>query len=106
MKALIVFLIFITSAWASEWKDSKIPYPYQDVQKDYDNKILLLNRGESALQARIDLIRRAKSTIEVEYFIFKTDVSGKIIARELVEASKRGVKVRILVDKLGAGSDL
>lgn len=103
MKALIIYLVLLGTAWsASEWEKATIPYPFYDVQTSSDNMILLLNRGEAALQARIDLIRRAKYTIEVEYFIFKTDVAGKIIARELIEAAKRGVKVRILVDNLGS----
>jgi putative cardiolipin synthase len=38
----------------------------------------------------------------MEYFIFNPDTSGKIIMQELVQAAKRGVKVRILVDKSGA----
>lgn len=59
----------------------------------------IVNSGVAALYARIDMIRRAKSTIELETFIFSTDTSGKILMRELAEAAKRGVKVRILVDK-------
>lgn len=79
-----------------------VPYPFYDKQTGLLNEMTVINRGELALQKRIDLIRKATQSIEVEYFIFKTDMSGKIIARELVEAAKRGVKVRILVDKLMA----
>lgn len=103
MKAVILYIVLLGTAWSSsEWDNSPIPFPFHDVQKTEENKILLLTRGEAALQARIDLIRRAKHTLEVEYFIFKTDVSGKIIARELVAAADRGVKVRILIDNLGS----
>ncbi|WP_237043694.1 phospholipase D family protein [Photobacterium kishitanii] len=81
------------------------PYPYHSVAV-YDsntdqnrNEIQVLNSGVAALQMRIDMIRRAKRSIEVEYFIFSPDLSGKIIVRELVAAAKRGVNVRILIDK-------
>jgi putative cardiolipin synthase len=59
----------------------------------------IINSGSAALYARIDLIRRAKKTIELETFIFNKDASGKIILKELMDAAKRGVKVRVLVDK-------
>lgn len=49
-------------------------------------------------------LKQAKQTIELETYIFNPDEVGKRIATELVEAAKRGVKVRVLVD--GAGSPL
>ncbi|WP_318476594.1 phospholipase D family protein [Photobacterium leiognathi] len=81
------------------------PYPFHKVDH-FDpqtgaerNEVMVLNNGLVALQARIDMIRRAKQTIEVEYFIFSPDMSGKILVQELVDAAKRGVNVRILIDK-------
>ncbi|MGF1830145.1 phospholipase D family protein [Photobacterium angustum] len=81
------------------------PYPFHQVdiyQPDSGlgrNDITVLNSGIAALQTRIDMIQRAHKTIEVEYFIFSPDMSGKIIVQELVAAAKRGVKVRVLIDK-------
>ena len=83
-----------------------IPYPFQEIQKDSRNQIQLLERGEEALEARLNLISRAKESIDVEYYIYNTDLAGKIFTRELVKAAQRGVKVRILVDKLMALSGL
>ncbi|WP_297483304.1 phospholipase D family protein [uncultured Photobacterium sp.] len=81
------------------------PYPYHQVDiydpnTDHNrNEIQVLNSGVVALQMRIDMIRRAEKSIDVEYFIFSPDLSGKIIVRELVAAAKRGITVRILIDK-------
>lgn len=81
------------------------PYPYHQVdvydpKTDHNrNEIQVLNSGVVALQMRIDMIRRAQRSIEVEYFIFSPDLSGKIIVQELVVAAKRGVNVRLLIDK-------
>lgn len=60
----------------------------------------LIEHGEEALQLRLDLINRAKSSIDVEYFIYTPDMASKIFTKELIKAAKRGVKVRILLDKL------
>ncbi len=63
------------------------------------NQMIVLNSGIAALQMRLDMIKRAKSSIEVEYFIYNQDQAGRILTHALIEAAKRGVKVRILVDK-------
>ena len=62
---------------------------------------LLLDPREGYL-AKIMMIRNAKKTIDLSYFIFKEDDTGKAILHELRLAIKRGVKVRILVDSMGS----
>lgn len=76
-------------------------YPYRASSID-KNEMQIINTGIAALYARIDMIRRATTSLELEYFIFNPDSSGRIIARELVKAAARGVKVRLLVDKSAA----
>lgn len=102
MKTLFLFLLLCLSfgLYAGIHSDS-IPYPFYTVQKDV-NEITLLNRAEESLEARLDLIRRAKKTIEVEYYIFDRDRSSKLVALELIKAAERGVKVRMLIDKFGS----
>jgi len=63
-----------------------------------DQELTILEHSISALYKRIILIRNAKSSIDLEYFIFNRDLSGKIILKELVKKAEEGVKVRILVD--------
>lgn len=79
-----------------------IPYPFYSVDESEATEMTPIQHGEEALQLRLDLINKAKSSIDVEYFIYTPDMAGKIFTRELVKAAKRGVKVRILVDKLAA----
>nr|BDT26933.1 phospholipase D-like domain-containing protein [Bacteriovorax sp. HI3] len=62
---------------------------------------LLLDAREGYL-AKIMMIRNAKKTIDLSYYIFKDDDTGKAILHELRLAIKRGVKVRILVDSSGS----
>ncbi|MCB0347170.1 MAG: phospholipase D family protein, partial [Bdellovibrionales bacterium] len=57
-----------------------------------------LETGEQALLARIALIRDAKRAIYLQTFIWTNDESGRLIAYELLQAAKRGVKVRIIID--------
>lgn len=73
-------------------------YPYR-VSLATKHEMRILNNGTAAFYARIDMIRRAKETLELEYFIFNPDTAGRIIIKELVKAAERGVKVRLLIDK-------
>lgn len=62
---------------------------------------LLLDPHEGYL-AKILLIRNAKKTLDLSYFIFKDDDTGKALLHELRLAIKRGVKVRMLIDSVGS----
>lgn len=55
-----------------------------------------------ALMARVMMIRKAKKTIDLTYYIFQDSETSKILIAELREALRRGVNVRLMVD--GSGS--
>ncbi|MEQ1513501.1 MAG: phospholipase D-like domain-containing protein [Lysobacteraceae bacterium] len=63
---------------------------------------LILDYGQDALLARLDLIRGATRSIDVQTYIFDEDDAGHLILDELLAAAHRGVKVRLLVDQLAA----
>ena len=60
----------------------------------------VLERGEQALIARAWLADNARSSIEVQYFIWSTDNIGTLAAEALLRAAERGVRVRVIVDDL------
>jgi putative cardiolipin synthase len=64
--------------------------------------VRVLYEPKDALQCRVDLIRQAKKEILLSYFIIVDDLSGSVVLNLLAEASKRGVVVRILLDKNGS----
>ncbi len=61
--------------------------------------IVLLDRGQDSLIARLHLIHSAKKSIELQTFIFDQDDSGQLTLQALMDAAKRGVKVRLLLDQ-------
>lgn len=102
MKTMISFLLLILSLSVFsevETKSQLIPHPFYQAINDSSNEVRQIINGWAALQIRLEMIERAKNNIEVEYFIYNDDLSGKIFTRELAKAAARGVKVRILVDK-------
>lgn len=69
-----------------------------DVVSSSPHEIELLDNGRFSLTRRIQMIREAKKSIDLEFFIYELDLSSRLISQELVKKSKEGVKVRILVD--------
>lgn len=58
----------------------------------------LYSLGVDGLLLRLELIARANRSLDLQYYIFHGDESGKLITEALVQAAQRGVKIRLLVD--------
>jgi putative cardiolipin synthase len=56
----------------------------------------------NSLAAKIWLIENAQHSVDVTYYIFKTDIVGYAVLGALCDAVKRGVDVRIMVDSIGS----
>lgn len=63
-----------------------------------------LDEAKDSLAAKISLIENAQHTVDVAYYIFKTDLVGYAMLGALCNAVQRGVDVRILVDSIGSFS--
>ena len=64
--------------------------------------IYVLNTGPDSFAARIALIELAEQALDVQYYIFHDDVTGLWTLSRLLAAADRGVRVRLLLDDLGA----
>ncbi|MDQ0016011.1 putative cardiolipin synthase [Variovorax boronicumulans] len=51
-----------------------------------------------ALDARLELMRRAQSSLDVQTYQLGNDKTGRLLLRELRDAARRGVRVRLLLD--------
>jgi putative cardiolipin synthase len=60
----------------------------------------IIRRGRQALAARIALTDLAEKSLDVQYYIWEADPTGRILADRLVRAADRGVRVRVLVDDI------
>ena len=66
----------------------------------------ILDEGEASLVARLNLLRSATRSIDVQTYIFDTDDSARLVIDELLAAAHRGIRVRLLIDQLSAITDL
>jgi putative cardiolipin synthase len=67
---------------------------------------VVLDTGRQAFIQRAALIEAAERSIDAQYYIWNSDISGRYLARRLLLAADRGVRVRILLDDINvAGRD-
>ena len=62
----------------------------------------LLASGGATLAALLREIEAARDHVHLEYYIFEPDQTGTRLLRALVEAARRDVHVRLLVDAIGS----
>ena len=63
---------------------------------------LLLADGLDAFAARAMSARKAGRSLDLQYYIWHDDFTGRLLAREVHAAAERGVRVRILLDDMNA----
>jgi putative cardiolipin synthase len=65
-----------------------------------------LAEGRDAFAIRLYLIETAEKTLDLQYYIWRDDLTGKVLYDRMLAAADRGVRVRLLLDDLDtAGKD-
>ena len=63
----------------------------------------LMPLGLFSLDTRVQLARRAEASLDLQYYHFENDETGRWLLRALRDAAERGVRVRLLLDDLYTG---
>ncbi len=58
----------------------------------------IITVGVDGFLARAQMIDAAERTLDLQYFIFRGDETGRLLTDALLRAADRGVRVRVLVD--------
>jgi len=69
------------------------------------NRLVFLPDGPDRLDAILDLIGNAKSSVRLLYYIFAGDGSGQLVRDALLAARERGVAVSVLIDDFGSSKN-
>ena len=76
------------------------------VQHPGESGFAIIRYGRPAFTARVALTELAEKSLDVQYYIWEADATGRILAERLIQAADRGVRVRVLVDDINlAGRD-
>lgn len=89
--------------------------PLQSAQTEIDRELspllaahpgktgaIFLTDGIDAFAARAISARKAGRSLDLQYFIWHDDLTGRLLASEAYDAAERGVRVRILLDDMNA----
>ncbi len=60
----------------------------------------IVRRGKIAFTARAAFTELAEKTLDMQYYIWEPDATGRLLAERLVRAADRGVRVRVLLDDM------
>ena len=60
--------------------------------------IHVLRDAHAAFAARMLLAQAAERSLDIQYYIWKQDITGTLLFRALFDAAERGVRVRLLLD--------
>lgn len=63
----------------------------------------LVRYGRMAFNTRIGMIDLAEKTVDLQVYIWEVDETGLMLVERILRAARRGVRVRLLIDDLGAG---
>jgi putative cardiolipin synthase len=66
--------------------------------------IELLPYGFDALAARLALADTAERTLDLQYYMWLPDASGRLVVEHVLRAADRGVRVRFLLDDIGGST--
>ena len=60
--------------------------------------VSVLRTGIDAFLARALLAEKAQQSLDLQYYIWENDLTGKLLTAQILEAADRGVRVRLLID--------
>jgi cardiolipin synthase A/B len=68
------------------------------------NRLEVIETGEGRLRAILELIGGAQQSVKLLFYMFNPDDVGERVRDALVEAARRGVKVKLLIDGFGSAA--
>jgi putative cardiolipin synthase len=70
------------------------------VQHPGESGFAIIRHGRQAFTSRVALTELAENSLDLQYYIWERDETGRILAERLVRAADRGVRVRVLLDDI------
>ena len=88
-------------AAAATWLD-RVVQERLDARPAGESAAALIDDSLDAFLARAYSARQAERSLDLQYYIWNQDLSGHLLAIELLRAAQRGVRVRLLLDDMNA----
>lgn len=94
------YLLLAVGLTVLEWIVRENPKVEESLQahSTAPHRLAHFDQGAASFHRRLELIEGAKSSIELEFFIYNVDRAARLLTQALVKKAKAGVAVRVLVD--------
>lgn len=88
---------------SEEALNTRIGQEIRDRLIDHPNEsgVHPLRQAHDAFASRALLAQTAEKTLDIQYYIWKEDLTGTLMFKSIVDAANRGVRVRLLLDDNG-----
>jgi len=91
-----------------DYPQTRIGAPLEAAAQEHpgDSGFGLIREGRDALTLRVALTDLAETSLDVQYYLWEADATGRVLAQRLIRAADRGVRVRVLLDDISlSGND-
>lgn len=90
----------LASAALTNPEQTRIGRQFTTAARDHEghSAFRIITVGVDGFLIRAQMIDAAERTLDLQYYIFRGDETGKLLSTALLRAADRGVRVRVLVD--------
>src|SRR5471032_2561613 len=88
-----------SSAYAQP-EETRFGRQFADAAREHggNSGFRMLAVGVDGFLTRVQMVNAAERTIDLQYFIFRADETGRLLTDAVLRAADRGVRVRVLID--------
>ena len=88
------------SAAFAQPEETQLGRQFADVARDRQGSsaFRILSIGAEGFAARMQMIDAAEQSLDLQYYIFRGDTTGRLLTHALLRAADRGVRLRVLLD--------
>jgi putative cardiolipin synthase len=89
-----------TSSALAHPEETRLGQQFENASRKHDGHsgFRIIPAGADGFLTRMQMINAAEKTLDLQYFIFHGDETGKQLTSAVLHAADRGVRVRVLVD--------
>jgi len=88
-----------TSALAHP-EETRLGHQFQQAANDHagNSGFRIVSAGVDGFLLRMQMINATQRTLDLQYYIFRGDQTGRLVTEAVLHAADRGVRVRVLID--------
>lgn len=90
----------IASSALAHPEETRLGRQFDDAGREHggNSGFRIIPVGADGFLMRMQMINAAERTLDLQYFIFRGDETGKLLTGAVLRAADRGVRVRVLID--------